>query len=609
MKILPLFLLSFLLSTVVIPAKSGPLPPDFAGWTESDKDAQRMAGKQMLARLFSAIESGQKEIQITKDHYRFAENSGGRYPAHIIFPKGMSNITVDFQGSTLWFETDASGIVLPGAENCTLRNVMLDWDPLPFVQGVVIAMQPEAGTFDVRLDSGYENPSNALQEQTWRGRGIVFDPKTRELKEGQRGCEVTFSWAKRNPDGSYRLTFHGFYGLPLDQSGIKVGDPYVMLKRIQRAVRLEGTRHCTLEDFTLYASPFIGFVHTGGTSPTFRRCDILRRPDTNRLMAGNADGINCDNLEKGPLIENCRMETLGDDFVNIHGHLGRVIWQEEDGEIITTRLNRRASVTEPVEVEFLDRSTMKSLGKRKVTWEALDWKVEASRCLADLRHKWHSGDAAGLQEGKTISASRLKLDSPLTLDGDIVILCEAFSGSGAIIRGSHFKGSLARGLRLHSPHVLVENNTISITLGQGISLTSQAAFWGEGPYVYDAIVHNNTLEQNGLGGGAPKAALDVQASENYTKIRLPRQIRIEGNSFRQLPGAAIVLRGVDDAVVSGNRIDGFALRIWEPGDKSNTEPGAAIVLDSVHGILFENNQISGGGPNAAADPVVQIDVR
>lgn len=609
MKILPLFLLSFLLSTVVIPAQSGPLPPDFAGWTESDKDAQRMAGKQMLERLFSAIESGQKEIQITKDHYRFAENSGGRYPAHIIFPKGMSNITVDFQGSTLWFETDASGIVLPGAENCTLRNVMLDWDPLPFVQGVVVAMQPEAGTFDVRLDSGYENPSNALQEQTWRGRGIVFDPKTRELKEGQLGCEVTFSWAKRNSDGSYRLKFHGFYDAPLTLSGIEIGDPYVMLKRIQRAVRLEGTIHCTLEDITLYAAPFIGFVHTGGAAPTFRRCAILRRPGTNRLMAGNADGINCDNLEKGPLIEDCRMETLGDDFVNIHAHLGRVIWQEEDGSIITTRLNRRATVSEPVEVEFLERSTMKSLGKRMVTWEPLDWKVEESRCLADLRHKWNSGEAAGLADGKMMPSSRLKLDTPLTINGDIVVICESFSGSGAVIRGNDFKGSLARGLRLHSPHVLIENNTISTTLGQGISLTSQAAFWGEGPYVYDATVRNNTLDRNGIGGESPKPALDVQASTEYTKIRLPRDIRILQNTFSRLPGSAIVLRGVDDVVITENRINGFALLTPKPGNEQDGEFGAAIVLDSVHGLQFDNNTISGGGPSALADPVVRIDVR
>lgn len=523
----------------------------------------------------------------------------------------MKDVTIDFSGSTLWFETDASGIVLQGASHCTLKNVFLDWDPLPFVQGTVVAMQTEAGTFDVRLDPGYEHPSATLRKETWRGRGIAFDPETRELKAGQRGCEVTFSWAKKNPDGSYRLAFHGFYGATLGESGISVGDPYAMLIRIQRAVRLEGTVGCILEDITLYSAPFIGFIQSSGSSPTFRRCAILRRPGTNRLMAGNADGINCDNLEKGPVIEDCRMETIGDDFVNIHGHLGRVIWQEEDGSVITTRLNRRSSVTRPVEVEFLERKTMKSLGKRMATWEPIDWKVDASRCLSDLQHRWNSGDAAALQDGKSIVASKLKLNTPLALTGDVVVICESFSGSGAIIRGNHFKGSLARGLRLHSPGVLIQNNTISTTLHQGISLTSQAAYWGEGPYVYDATIENNTLERVGIGGekNGPAPALDVQATPLYREVRLPRGIRIHKNTFSGLSGAAIVLRGVDSVVITDNDINGFALQKNKPENKNIVEFGAAIVLDSIHGLEFEKNRISGGGPEAFADPVVRIDIQ
>jgi hypothetical protein len=586
----------------LVASPQGPLPPEFASWTEDDKAAQREAGREMLRQIQAAVDAGEKNIVIPKGHYRFAENSGGKYPSHIILPREQDGVTLDFQGSTLWFETSASGLVVPGWRNGTIRNVILDWDPLPFVQGTVVAMQPEAGTFDVRLDPGYENPVAELREETWRGRGIVFDPQTRELKAGQRGCEVTFSWAKRNADGSYRLTFHGFYGSPLDQSGIQVGDPYVMLKRMQRAVRLQNTRNCTFENITLYAAPFIGFVHSTGSAPVFRNCAVVRRPDTNRLIGGNADGINCDNLEKGPLIEGCRMDTIGDDFVNIHGHLARVIWQEEDGTIITTRMNRRGTVTEPVEVEFLERRTMRSLGRRKATWQALDWKVEASRTLADLKHRWHSGDAAGLQDGKTIPASRLKLDEPLKMEDDIVVICENFSGAGAVIRNNHFKGSLARGLRLHSPHVVIENNTISTTLGQGISLTSQAAFWGEGPYVHDAVVRNNTLERIGLSGHDPAAALQVQASDKYRDVRLPRNIRIEGNTFRQVAGLAILLRGVNDVVVQDNVIEGFALRSLQPDTP-------AIELDSIDGLIMKDNAISGGGANAAEDPVLQVNIR
>lgn len=68
-------------------AQGGPWPVEFSAWTEIDKQAQRKAGEQMIGELFSAIQAGKKEICIPQAHYRFASNSGGRYPAHIIFPR------------------------------------------------------------------------------------------------------------------------------------------------------------------------------------------------------------------------------------------------------------------------------------------------------------------------------------------------------------------------------------------------------------------------------------------------------------------------------------------------------------------------------------------
>ncbi|MDR1281860.1 MAG: right-handed parallel beta-helix repeat-containing protein [Opitutaceae bacterium] len=599
-----------------IPAP-GPFPADIAAWTDATKDQQRDAGRKLLAQIASDIGAGKKDIRIPQAHYRFAENTGGRYPAHIVLPRGMDAVTLDFQGSTLWFETEASGIVLPDARGTTLRNVFLDWNPLPFIQGTVVATQPVSNTFDVKLDPGYERASLPLMKETWRGRGIAFDHATRELKSGQHGCEITFSWTRRQPDGSYRLKFHGHHGVPLDDAGIAPGDPYVMLRRMQRAVRMESAENCTLEDVTLYAAPFVAFVHNAGGAPAFRRCNILRRPGTNRLIAGNADGINCDNMTKGPLIENCRMETLGDDFVNVHGHFARVIWQEAPDQIVTTRMNRRGNMNTPLTVEFLERATMRPLGKRKATWTAANWKVEAGRTLANLSHKWHSGDAAALSVdtiGKTLHAARLKLDQPIAITGDVIVLCEALSSPGTIIRNNDFKGSLARGLRLQSPHVLVENNTISLTLGPAVTLVGHASFWGEGPYVYDATIRNNTFVKNSRAGGigGQRGVILVQEGSGYATSRLPHDIRIHKNTISGSGGPAIVTRGVDDLAITGNTITGYGQLAPLPPAKGKAIPsgtGAAIVVDSIKNLTLENNVIAGPGPHAHGDPIVKTDIR
>ncbi|RRJ94303.1 right-handed parallel beta-helix repeat-containing protein [Opitutaceae bacterium TAV4] len=599
-------------------ATTGPLPADIAAWTDAIKQQQRDAGKRLLAQIAADVADGKKDIRIPAAHYRFAETTGERYPTHILLPKNMDGVTLDFQGSTLWFETESSGIVLSNARNTTLRNVYLDWDPLPFIQGTVTAIQPNDGTFDVKLDPGYERAVPGLMKDPWRGRGIVFDPTTRELKAGQLGCEVTFSWSARQPDGSHRLKFHGFNNAPIAESGIAVGDPYAMLRRMQRAVRMEGTDNCTLEDVTLYASPFVAFVHSAGGAPTFRRCNILRRPGTNRLMAGNADGINCDNMTKGPLIEDCRMETLGDDFVNVHGHLARVIWQEAPDQIVITVPNRRGKMDTPRTVEFLERATMRSLGKRQATWTSTRWKLERDRCLADLKHQWHSGAASALSTasiGKTLPASRLKLDRPIEITGDVIMLCEELSSPGTIIRGNDFKGSLARGLRLQSPHVLVENNKLSITQGNAITLNGHAAYWGEGPYVYDAIIRNNTIDDTSRAGrvsGGHRASILVREGSDYATTRLPRDIRIEQNTITRSGGSAIVVRGVDNLAITGNTIIGYGQFPPSPPIKGQEQPtgvGAAIVVDSIKGLTLDKNTITTPGPGASGDPVVKIDIQ
>ena len=120
------------------------------------------------------------------------------------------------------------------------------------------------------------------------------------------------------------------------------------------------------------------------------------------------------------------------------------------------------------------------------------------------------------------------------------------------------------------------------------------------------MVRNNTLERIGLGGRESVAALQVQATDNYQDIRLPRDIRIENNTFTQIPGAAIVLRGVDDVVVRDNTVTGYALRQPEANGAASDEPRVAMILDSVRGLELKDNVISGGGLGSAEEPILQI---
>lgn len=595
----------------------GAYPAEIAAWDSAVKDKQRQAGKEMLALIEKAVREKAPEVKIPKGDYRFAETTGAR-PTHILL-KEISNLTIDFQGSTLWFETQASGIVLTKYENLTLKNVTLDWDPLPYFQGTITAVDTAANTFDMRLDEGYERVLPGMAgEQGARGswRGLVFDSKTREIKAGQKGFSVGFSWQNRNADGTYKVRFRGFHEAPVGESGVAVGDPVAILSRMERAVRIEGGKGCVLEDITLYSSPFVAFAQNTGDGATFRRCNILRRPGTNRLLAGNADGINCANAGAPPLLENCRMETLGDDFVNVHGHLARVIWQNSPTEIISSRMNYRGTIKEPVEIEFLERATMKSLGRRLATAEPEpSWEITKEKCLANLDHKWHSGEASGLEYHKKMALQKITLDQPIELKGDIIIACEKFSGAGAVIRNCDFRGSLARGIRMQSPGARIENNRIALTMGPGVSLVGHAGYWGEGPYVHSATLTGNTFEDNSISGVNKDRAAVIISEGNARENRLPHDIRIEGNRFIRPAGSAILARGVENLSIKENEITGYG---WMPASAARQAgedegkakatakdkakgAGYAVSLENIGGLVLEGNRISNPGAFAAGE--------
>ncbi|AHF89502.1 alpha-galactosidase [Opitutaceae bacterium TAV5] len=595
-------------------AAAGPLPADIAAWDETEKARQREAGQALREQIAAAASSGQKELRIPTGHYRFAEavRAGWGGPSHLPLT-GLRDITLDFLGSTLWFETEAGGIAMFGGRNVTLKNVFLDWDPLPFTQGRITALNPKAGTFDVRLDPGYErertSPGMAGIDGDIHWRGVVFDPDTRELKPGVIGFSVGFYWENRLPGGDYRVKFRGFHDVPLSKSGLAEGDLIAILSRMGRAVRLDGAVDCVIENVILYASPFVCFSQNTGSNTVFRRCGIVRRPDTNRLLAGNADGINCGNMDQGPLIEDCRIETIGDDFVNLHGHFARVLWQENPTTLLTSQMNNRRNFTGPVTVEFFDRATMAPRGSRRILEASVSsWTPERERCLADLDHKWHSGQAAGLAYGKRVPVHRLTLDSPIELTGDVIACVEAFSTAGGVIRNNDFRGSLARGILLHSPRTRIENNRISIVMNNGIAMISEAAYWGEGPYVHDVVVTGNTLEDICIGQdrGADRAAVLIRQG-SYREHRIQKNIRVENNTLRRAGGPAIVARGAENLAITGNVIDGY--RLARPTVETAARPAGAdhaIALESVRGLVLRDNRIGNPGPLAKGE-LLKID--
>lgn len=556
-------------------AAEGPFPPDASAWTEQIKQQQRDAGVALIRQVDAAVKAGQAAtLKIKPGHYRFdaVSNPGAWNAAHLVI-QNARDLVIDAQGSTFWFEEQASGLVIMDSQRVTLKNLFIDWDPLPFTQGTIESVNTSDNTIHVRIDPGYERVTEGLAATTAAPgdadrshfRGALFDPKTRHLKLGQSGFQIAPFWKDKLADGSYRIQVSGFWGLNVEQVGCRPGDLIALWARKGHGVLLAGCGDVRLEDVTLYAAPFICFqdaVGPGGN--TYRRCSIVRRPGTSRLMAGNADGFNAGNLERGPIIEGCIIDTIGDDFVNVQGHMARVLAQPDATTVVVSRMNYRDDPGENAPVSFYDRATMEPLGSAKVlASRIISVELTAEKCLADLKVRWHSGDASGLAYGATVRAQQLTLDRPIQLKPDAVVSCEKFSGRDTVVRDCHFSGSLARGMLIQGPDVKLQGNTFENVCGSSIEIGGSPIYWGEGGVVSRAQIIGNTFR-------SVIPAINILPMGKDGRAQPQSAIRIEGNTFIS-DWPAIIGDNVTDITIQRNRFQRSPL----PQSKNSKTPGSA----------------------------------
>lgn len=86
---------------------------------------------------------------------------GLQYPgAHVAWDK-LSNLTIDLQGSDLYFSFPlVNGMIITNSTNLVLENFTADYDPLPFAQVRVLSVNPSQQSIQFAVDGNWRNPSS-----------------------------------------------------------------------------------------------------------------------------------------------------------------------------------------------------------------------------------------------------------------------------------------------------------------------------------------------------------------------------------------------------------------------------------------------------------------
>ena len=246
---------------------------------------------------------------------------------------GADGLTIDGNGATLLAHPSCMVFAIAKSRNITVKNLEIDYDPLPYTQAVIQSTDPESGTLTFVPMSGYPEPevSDGYIDTHWSD-SMFYDRDSRKIAH----VHLRYRTISRNEDGTFTATFHWD---PASVSRVlaarKPGDfltiklPYYreaqplrdtdgrLLAAYSAAIRVAYSKDVRVENVTLYAAPRMGFGAVGSEGMVLDHYRVLRKPGTDRLASLCSDGAHFKSVSIMPTLSHCHFEGTMDDAVHV----------------------------------------------------------------------------------------------------------------------------------------------------------------------------------------------------------------------------------------------------------------------------------------------------
>jgi hypothetical protein len=273
-----------------------------------------------------ALAAGKKQIVIPAGTYRVTPRHG----EHLVL-KGLNDIEIAAEQAEMICTETTRALTISNCQNVTLRGLVIDYDPLPFTQGRIVAMPEDKRWIEFEIIDGYpENLEMRIE---------IYDSRTGLLKR-----DTYYGWRPFESLGHrrYRVTKEEGYRYHPERDSEEIGDILVTNSvtapggSVPHAVVCQKSKNVILSDISLFASNCFGFLETECEGTTYQQCRVNRRPlaeditarGLRRLRSLNADAFHSKHAVKGPAILQCTAHFQGDDCVNICGDYHMVMASE-----------------------------------------------------------------------------------------------------------------------------------------------------------------------------------------------------------------------------------------------------------------------------------------
>lgn len=529
-----------------------PIGPQF---TDAAKQAQRRAGKSLLANIQRASAAGRHTFTIGPGDYRFS-GAMNEYP-HL---RNLKNLMLEAHGVTFWFDAPlVHGLEFDDCQNVHVKGLTLDCDPLPFFQGRITAIQ------DAEHRAGHSN-RRIVTAKIMPGYEASFFSQT----QGHRAVSYY------RPDGSYvrngiigaqwrRLHGGRFVQVQAPAPGVRVGDYLTCVIRTGQQLRSINCAGMVYEDCNIYAGGGMAVMEAGGEGGSvYKRFRATRRPGTNRLHAFGADGFHFNAVGKGPVMDRCEGAYFADDEVNLHGHFGEIV-QRLAANYYLLKGTAGAYVA----------------GGRLDFWDFFTLQYDGHAVISEVHFSANK------------QAWDVTLDRKLDLPSKVLINCHRQDSRDYVIKNCWFHDTGQRFLVNGAPGGRTENTTFQ-NLGGGVPIEMES--WSS--YTEGAFPDHTTFKNNRLIDMPYAVVIRPYPRDrhgHHIRRSMPfKDIAVEANYF-QNAGEPILAQQVDGLTVKANVFDqpfesrqgGFALIRSGFGNAVD----APIYLAAVKNAVIEGNQM------------------
>jgi hypothetical protein len=518
------------------PSTSSSSLPQNPSLTERSEDLRALIARELAA--------GNKRIVIQPGRYRVQAERG----SHLVF-SNLTDVEVIAENVELVCTSTVRALSFEGCSNVTIRGLTVDYDPLPFTQGRIIAMAPDKSWMDFEVAQGY--PDNRLKDPIQ-----IYDPDRGTLRRGDgRWSDEIQSLGSRR----YRVSKTHQYQFDPTEDTEQIGDILVAKNYhgnpgSPHAIELRGCKGMRLEDITVFASPSFGFLERNCIGTTYLRCVVDRRaPEDDpverampRMRSLNADAFHSKDAPKGPAILSCTARFMGDDAVNINGRY-HYVRSSKGRDVRIAVIDKTATIRQGDPVQFLPYSGPRPPDAKVVRRQPDPEPFTGEEKAFIRRLRMDERMRTDLLEGK-VTYHTLTLDREVALSPGSAVCCPLRLGNGFAVKDCDFGDNRSRGILIKASKGEVSGNRITNSRMAAV-LVSPEFWWMEAGVSSDLVIKDNIIK------GCLETPVRIQARGGNREI-LPagalRNISILNNRIEDSAWPLIHVTSTSGLTIKGN---------------------------------------------------------